>query len=83
MAKGKWEVYSNLFNGRKVYRIGRLKDVNEVVHSGNIEYYSDENMFDTWTENLEEKEELVRKLNGSNYGESWNKTIHIYKESKL
>ncbi len=63
MAKSEWQVFSNYFSGKIVYRVGRIKDINEVVHSGNIEYYSDENTFDTWTENLEEKEELVRKLN--------------------
>lgn len=63
MAKGKWEVFSNHFSGRMVYRVGRIIDTNEPLHGGNVEYYSDENTFDTWTENLEEKEELAEKLN--------------------
>ena len=38
MAKGKWQVFSNIFNGVKKYRVGRQLREGEPLHSGNIEY---------------------------------------------
>ena len=38
MATGKWQVFSNIFNGVKKYRVGRQLRENEPLHSGNILY---------------------------------------------
>ncbi len=65
MAKGKWQVFSNRFNGRNVYRVGRIKDTAEPLHGGNVEYYDDENTINVWTYNEAEKEQLAEKLNRS------------------
>lgn len=36
--KGKWKVSSNPVNGKTMYCVFRLRDVNEIDHSGNREY---------------------------------------------
>lgn len=36
--KGEWKVTSNLINGKKMYAVYRLRDINAVDHSGNREY---------------------------------------------
>lgn len=36
--KGKWEVISNVINGKKMYIAGRLINADEPRHSGNMEY---------------------------------------------
>ncbi len=63
MAKGKWQVFSNHFNSREVYRVGRIKDTNEPLNGGNVEYYDDENTINVWTYNKTEKEQLAERLN--------------------
>ena len=35
--KSKWKVASNIVGGEMLYGVYRLLDVNEVMHSGNIE----------------------------------------------
>lgn len=65
MAKGKWEVFSNHFSGRMVYRVGRLIDTNEPLHGGNVEYYHDENTINVWTDDETDKEQLAERLNRS------------------
>jgi len=35
--KGKWETFSQVINGEKVYAAGRVIDTTKVVHSGNVE----------------------------------------------
>ncbi|MDD3109630.1 MAG: hypothetical protein PHH32_03190 [Eubacteriales bacterium] len=39
--KGPWKVTSNLIIDQKQYQVYRLRDMNEVDHSGNREYGSD------------------------------------------
>lgn len=39
--KSKWKVSSNTIGGEKMYIVFRLRDVNEVDHSGNREYASE------------------------------------------
>lgn len=65
MAKGKWQVFSNRFNGRNVYRVGRLKNSAEPLHGGNVEYYDDENTINVWTDDEADKEQLAERLNRS------------------
>lgn len=36
--KSEWKVTSNVIDGEKMYAVYRLRDVNEVDHSGNREY---------------------------------------------
>ena len=40
MAAGKWKVFSNVMpiGGEKMYTVGRQKDLDKPLHSGNIEY---------------------------------------------
>ena len=38
MAAGKWKVFSNYVGGEKQYIVGRQKDMDKPLHSGNIEY---------------------------------------------
>ena len=59
--KGPWKVTSNRINGKKMYAIYRLKDVNEVDHSGNREfaggYVEDRLTVEIAAEYLNEKDE--------------------------
>ena len=55
---GPWEVSSNILNGRTFYSVCRLKDTEEVRHSGNL-IYSDRGC----TNDLEEAEKYAEKLN--------------------
>lgn len=59
--KSKWKVTSNNINGKKMYAVYRLKDVNATDHSGNREYATEyiENKFamTTIAENLNKLEE--------------------------
>ena len=36
--KSEWRVTSNSINGKKMYAVYRLRDINAVDHSGNREY---------------------------------------------
>lgn len=36
--KGAWKVSSNIIGDRKVYQVYRMRDANEIDHSGNREY---------------------------------------------
>lgn len=58
--KGPWKVTSNLINGKTMYAVYRLKDVNEVDHSGNREfaggYVEDRLTVEIAAEHLNEKE---------------------------
>jgi len=38
---GKWRITSNPIDGIKFYRVYRLRDINEVDHSGNREYWGE------------------------------------------
>ncbi|MCM1289317.1 MAG: hypothetical protein NC132_01510 [Corallococcus sp.] len=33
-----WQVFSNVIDGKTIYRVGRLLRSNEPLHSGNVEY---------------------------------------------
>lgn len=37
--KSEWKVETNTINGKEVYGVFRIKDTNQVNHSGNREYY--------------------------------------------
>ncbi|MGI6634212.1 MAG: hypothetical protein ACOX7B_03450 [Christensenellales bacterium] len=39
--KGPWKVTNNIVDGKKLFQVYRLRDVNAVDHSGNREYGSD------------------------------------------
>jgi hypothetical protein len=41
MKRGKWEVSSQVLNGLWAYIVARVKNVDEVEHSGNREWYGD------------------------------------------
>lgn len=41
MAKGVWKVQCNVINGERMYIPYRVRNTDEVVHSGNIEHYGD------------------------------------------
>ena len=55
---GPWEVSSNILNGRTAYIVCRLKDTEEVRHSGNL-IYTDRGC----TNDLAEAEKYAEKLN--------------------
>ena len=55
---GPWEVSSNVLNGRTAYIVCRLKDTEEVRHSGNM-IYSDKG----YTNDRAEAEKYAEKLN--------------------
>lgn len=55
---GPWEVSSNVLNGRTAYIVCRLKDTEEVRHSGNL-IYCDKGC----TNDLAEAEKYAEKLN--------------------
>lgn len=58
MAKGKWKVFSQTIDNKKVYQIGRVKNTNRPLNGGNVEFFSDE-----LHEDREWCEEQVKKLN--------------------
>lgn len=39
--KNKWKVQYNPMAGDKPYIVFRVKDIDKIVHSGNIEHYGD------------------------------------------
>ena len=55
---GPWEVSCNVLNGRTAYIVCRLKDTEEVQHSGNM-IYSDKG----YTNDRAEAEKYAEKLN--------------------
>ncbi|NLN03861.1 MAG: hypothetical protein GX166_03440 [Clostridiaceae bacterium] len=57
--KSEWKTTSN-YIGKTIYSVFRIKNVNEVVHTGNVEYYDK----DLWFDTREEAEALAQKLNG-------------------
>lgn len=57
MNYGKWKVASNYIGGEKMYAAYRLKDINEVDHSGNREYAG------CWSENREAVQVVADQLN--------------------
>lgn len=38
--KSKWQVSSQYINGEEIFQVYRLRNVNEVDHSGNREYFA-------------------------------------------
>ena len=56
--KSEWKTTSN-YIGKTIYSVFRIKNINEVVHAGNVEYY-DENL---WFDTREEAEALAKSLN--------------------
>ena len=63
MAKGTWKVQSNFICGEWMYIPCRVRNTDEVVHSGNIEHYGE------YTTNLDEARALADKLNAKEYDE--------------
>lgn len=57
MAKGIWKVQCNVINGESMYIPYRVRNTDEVVHSGNIEHYGE------YTNDKAEAQALVDKLN--------------------
>ena len=58
MATGIWKVQCNIINGEKRYIPYRLRNTEEVMHSGNIEHYG------AYTTDEAEAQALVDELNG-------------------
>lgn len=57
MKIGKWTVFSNYIAGEIMYIVGRRLDMNEPLHSGNVEY------FGGYTTDAAEADRLCRELN--------------------
>ncbi len=55
--KGEWKVTCNIFNGEKQYAVYRLRNVEEVDHSGNREFAT------SYMNDKAEAEEKARKFN--------------------
>lgn len=53
----KWKVTANPVGGKMWYAVYRIRDISEVDHSGNRQYYGG------YIEDKSEAEELARKLN--------------------
>lgn len=60
MNYGKWKVASNFIGDEKMYAAYRLKDINEVDHSGNREYAGE------WISNREAVQTVADHLNCCN-----------------
>ena len=61
MAKGIWKVQCNVINGERTYIPYRVRNTDEVVHSGNIEHYGE------YTSDKAEAQALVDELNEKEY----------------
>ena len=57
MAKSNWMLKSNIIGGRTMYIAVRIRNVGEVVHSGNMEHFGE------YSEDLEAVRRLVNRLN--------------------
>ena len=57
--KGKWKVTSQRINGEKLFAVYRLRNVDELDHSGNREYASG------YMDDKEKAEKWANELNGS------------------
>ena len=57
MKTGKWKVFSNYIAGEMMYIVGRRLNMDEPLHSGNIEY------FGGYTTNENEADRICRELN--------------------
>ena len=53
---GAWRLFLNYINGEPWYRVGRQRDMDEPLHSGNIEYRGE------YTKDKNEAEALKDKL---------------------
>lgn len=54
---GKWKVTSNPIGGKTLYSVYRLRDVDQVDHSGNREFAGE------WTDNREAVQVVADQLN--------------------
>lgn len=61
MAKGIWKVQCNVINGERMYIPYRVRNTDEVIHSGNIEHYGE------YTSDKAEAQALVDELNEKEY----------------
>ena len=55
--KGKWKVMHNYAGGETFIQVSRVKNLNEVVHAGNLEFYRGTFKTD------EEAQEVADRLN--------------------
>ena len=62
MAKGKWKVQCNVVGGRYLYIPYRVRNLSEVIHSGNIEHYGE------YTEDQAEAQAICDRLNNEEGG---------------
>ena len=58
-AKGKWQVWSQVFDGIRKYIVGRIIDTSQVQHGGNMEYVPGMG----YIEDKEHCEEFAAELN--------------------
>ena len=62
MAKSRWKVQCNVVGGRYLYIPYRVRNLNEVIHSGNIEHYGE------YTEDQAEAQAICDRLNNKEGG---------------
>ena len=55
--KSKWKVSSNYINDKKMFIVFRIKNIHEVDHNGNREYYGE------YMDNRAEAETIAVELN--------------------
>ena len=55
--KSEWRVTSNTINGKKMYAVYRLRDINAVDHSGNREFAG------SYIDNMAAAEVIAKELN--------------------
>ena len=64
MSQGAWKVYSNVFDNKKMYIVGRQIDTTKPLHGGNIKYAPDME----YTEDRQIAEDCAHALNAIEKG---------------
>ena len=60
----KWQVFENIVNGKRIYRVGRKMREDEPLHSGNVEYFTSKLTGRVYVYEQEySAESVARKLN--------------------
>jgi len=65
MSKGRWQVFSQIINGERMFISGRQLDTGQPLHGGNVEYFGEyhfnEKIAQQNTDSLNREEEQQKK----------------------
>ena len=64
-----WQVFENIVNGKRIYRVGRKLRADEPLHSGNVEYFTSKLTGRPYVYELEYAAERVARLMNLNLRE--------------